>query len=212
MISHFCDFHLRPLVSQCASYVRDTTDFLSKISSITNLPKNTILVTADVNSLYTVIDHQDGIDAVRRHLESSKSSRSVPGHFICGLLNLILTCNYFRFENDFFLQKKGTAMGTPTAPNFANLFMAEIENKMLQGYEQKTGKKPLVWLRFLDDIFFIWTHGEEELTSFIQYMQDYSESMKIKTTLKYDIHYSTQCVNFLDTTIKLENGQLSSDL
>ena len=77
---------------------------------------------------------------------------------------------------------------------------------------KKTGKKPLVWLRFLDDIFFIWTHGEEELTSFIQYMQDYSESMKIKTILKYDIHYSTQHVNFSDTTIKLENSQLSSDL
>ena len=103
-------------------------------------------------------------------------------------------------------------MGTPTAPNFANLFMADIENKMLKSYEQSTGKKPLIWLRYLDDIFFIWRHGENELTSFIQYLQNYSYSMKMKTTLKYDVHYSTQSVNFLDTTIKLENDQLLSDV
>ena len=36
--------------------------------------------------------------------------------------------------------------------------------------------------------------------------------MKMKTTLKYDVHYSTQSVNFLDTTIKLENDQLLSDV
>ena len=28
--------------------------------------------------------------------------------------------------------------------------------------------KPLVWLRFIDDMFFIWTHGEENLENFMK--------------------------------------------
>ena len=28
---------------------------------------------------------------------------------------------------------------------------------------------PLVWRRFIDDIFMTWTHGETKLTKFIEY-------------------------------------------
>ncbi len=44
-ISHFVDEHLKPLVPLIDSYVRDTTDFISKIENISDLPDRFFLVT-----------------------------------------------------------------------------------------------------------------------------------------------------------------------
>ena len=44
------------------------------------------------------------------------------------------------------------------APNYANLFLAEWEEKALE----KCVLKPSVYWRFLDAIFMIWEHSKEE--------------------------------------------------
>ena len=48
-------------------------------------------------------------------------------------------------------------MGIATAPNHANLFIYRFETKALSNWPLK----PMIWLRFIDDIFMIWTHGED---------------------------------------------------
>lgn len=207
MISHFCDFHLRNIVSKTKSYIKDSYDFLDKIKKIKNLPKETLLVTMDVSSLYTNIDHVEGIDAVRSFLMKTHSKQFTD--FICGLLNLILSCNYFRFGNKYFLQIMGTAMGTPTAPNFANLFMAKLENEML---DKCPTKKPFTWLRYLDDVFFIWPHGKDELDKFLDYVQQYASTNNMKSKISYDVNISDDHVNFLDIKVNLKEGRLETDL
>ncbi|GFO17443.1 hypothetical protein PoB_004394800 [Plakobranchus ocellatus] len=54
-----------------------------------------------------------------------------PISFLCNLIQVILICNYFRFSNVMWLQTHGTAMGTCMAPSYANLFMGDIEEKIL---------------------------------------------------------------------------------
>ena len=41
------------------------------------------------------------------------------------------------------------------AQPYSMLFMAELEEKILE----KVDNKPYLWLRYIDDIFFIWEHG-----------------------------------------------------
>ena len=41
--------------------------------------------------------------------------------------------------------------------------MAALEEKILN----KVKKKPNVWWGYIDDIFFIWEHGEKSLKEFI---------------------------------------------
>lgn len=76
MISHFCDFHLRSLIKNIPSYVKDTTDFINKISYLPYLPNNTTMVVKDVESLYTNIDHEEGIDAVKYLMEKCHENQS----------------------------------------------------------------------------------------------------------------------------------------
>ena len=71
------DYHLRPLVRTIPSYIKDTTDFLMKVQSLTNLASNNLLVTLDVSSLYTNIHHEEGIAACTEAL-NTRETQSPP--------------------------------------------------------------------------------------------------------------------------------------
>ena len=64
-VSEFLDHHLKPVMQEGDSYIKDTGDFLNKIKNINAIPKNAILVTADVVGLYPSIPHQAGLKALR---------------------------------------------------------------------------------------------------------------------------------------------------
>ena len=68
---------LSPLVSKLPSYIKDTAHFLNKLNSISTLPNDTLLVTLDVQSLYTNIPHTEGIQAARLHLDE-RTSKTPP--------------------------------------------------------------------------------------------------------------------------------------
>ena len=57
----------------------------------------------------------------------------------------------------------GTAIGTKFSPPYCILFMVELEEEILRKAEFKL----YLWWRYIDDIFFLWEHGEEKLKSFI---------------------------------------------
>ena len=206
-ISQWVDDQLAPLVRELPSYLQDDNDFLRKIQAINEthtLPPDSILATWDVKSLYTSIPTEGGVSACRRKLEASGKS-SVVVSVIVKFILLILHNNIFRFANGFFLQKIGTAMGTRMAPNYANLFMGDLEEELLQNYPLK----PLVWYRYIDDVFFIWTHGREELDKFLQYANNNRHGMVFETT-KDSI--SNVQVPFLDVLVILKDGVLHTDL
>ena len=81
-ISQFVDYHINPLVSTLDSHIKDTTDFLNKLSNLGNLPNNAILVTLDVSSLYTNIPHNQGIDACRHFLDT-RPNKHIPSETLC---------------------------------------------------------------------------------------------------------------------------------
>ena len=71
-LSKFLDSFLKFQAQQCKSYIRDTKDFLMKLSLIKNIPENSFLVTMDVSSLYINIDHEEGAETGFKKLEEKK--------------------------------------------------------------------------------------------------------------------------------------------
>ena len=84
---------------------------------------------------------------------------------------MILKSNAFRFGNEYYRQITGTAMGTLMEPHYANLFMDNFEQNLLCDYSKKAGLSPLVWFRFIDVIFFIWTGNKDSLDHSISFAQ-----------------------------------------
>ena len=63
-----------------------------------------------------------------------------PSETMTDLLGIVLKQNYFQFTDKMYHQIQGIAMGTKMAPSYANIFMAELEEKLLP-------IKPLLWKR-----------------------------------------------------------------
>ena len=212
-LSEFLDAYLKFQARLSSSFVRDTKQFLQKIEAIKaqGIPDGSILVTMDVTSLYTNIDHEEGAEACYQKLEQRKK-KTIPSAVLKTLILLVLKSNAFRFGKTIYHQIMGTAMGTPMAPNYANIFMTKFETDLINSYYQKEGIRPLVWFRYIDDIFFIWTDGPEKLSDFIKHAQNFSESTKMKSKIKFDVNQSTEKVNFLDVVVKLQRGVLVTSL
>ena len=116
---------------------------------------------------YPHITHDEGLKSMRQVIgEFEKESDCViSAQDLVELAELIFENNFFKFNNEIYRQKSGTAIGTKFAPLFMNMFMFKLERRMLREYHLT----PLVWWRFLDDEFLIWVYGRETLKQFSDY-------------------------------------------
>ena len=144
------------MVKQIPSYIKDTNHFIIKVRNF-SVPVNSILVTMNVRSLYTSIPNNEGIATIKKRY-NSYIHKTIPIKIIITFPALILTLNNFVFNSKFYLQIKGCAMGTICAPAYANIFMAEFEQKYV--YPLIKGKQ-ILFLRYIDDIFTVWTKSEK---------------------------------------------------
>ena len=197
-ISQLADHFLQPLLPHTRSYIRDTTDFINHIEALAPLSANSILCTVDVASLYTNIPNHEGISACEQMLSQHRPRGLKPSNSsIATLLEYVLYMNNFDFNDLHYLQIGGTAMGTKVAPSFANIFMADFEDKWVYNYPLQ----PTIWLRYIDDIFMIWDHGEDTLQAFLHHLNTCHK------TIKFTSETSTTEVNFLDTTVKVDQNR-----
>ena len=70
--------------------------------------------------------------------------------------------------------------------------MDKIETDFLKT-EQST---PLVWYCYIDDDFFIWTHGEQRLKSFLEDFNNYHRNIKCNNH-----ELSKESISFLDLLV-----------
>ena len=199
--SEFLDSYLKPIMQESWSYIKDSGDFIQKIKSITNIPENSILVTADVVGLYPSIPHAEGLNALKNVLDR-RAQNLIPTEKLLNFAEFVLKNNYFEFDGQTMQQISGTAIGTKCAPAYACIFMDHIETEFLKVQTNK----PLTWFRYIDDIFFIWTHGKTELELFLQNLNHFNSNLKFTYAL------SEENVSFLDLKVKLSNGRISTDL
>ena len=190
-----------------SSYLKDTTSFLTHIQGLNRIysPFNsrTILVTADVTSLYTNIPHSEGLSACRKALDT-RQVPIPPTQDLMRLLELTLKLNNFQFNGRHYIQTQGTAMGTPVAPSYANIFMGMIEAKI--NAQPHHGILEKSWVRYIDDIQFIWSKSPRSLTQF------QNELNLIHPTIKFTFDSSQSEVHFLDTSLMLQNNRLETEL
>ena len=80
--------------------------------------------------------------------------------------------------------------------------MDQVETQFLKTQQCK----PLVWLRYINDMFFVWTHGKESLTKFLD---DFN---RFHPNLKFTHEFSEKSVTFLDLNVNLSSGSITTDL
>ena len=123
--------------------------------------------------MYRGVPNQAGLSALKEALEN-RSAKKIPTETLIKMAECVLKKNLFEFNNKVFQQTSGTAIGTKFAPSYGCIYMDRVEQDFLKIQELK----PLLWLRFIDDIFFICTHGKEELKKFMEKLNNFTPNLR----------------------------------
>ncbi|XP_070401572.1 uncharacterized protein [Nothobranchius furzeri] len=196
---------LAPLVGNTPHHIKNSTDFTDKVQKLTLDPDET-MVSFDVVSLFTCIPTTEVVETVRKQLQEDSTledrTNFTPDQ-ICTLLDLCLTTTYFKYNEGFYRQKHDCAMGSPVSPIVANLYMEEVERKVLGSFK---GRSPSHWYRYVDDT---WVKIKtQEVESFTTHINAVDKNIKFTRE-----NIKDNCLPFLDCAVHFEeNGNLNIEV
>ncbi|CAM4845187.1 unnamed protein product, partial [Rotaria magnacalcarata] len=192
------------------SVVRETT-FINDIDVIRKLEKyvldglfqsTTKFIVIDVTDLYTMIPREGALRALLRFLEENSYDGKIGSlriDSIMKLARLVLDNNCFVYNNKFYKQIRGGAMGSAFTQVLANIYMYCWEQDLIKYTTEHRG----IYGRYIDDIFMATNQTAIEIQQQLKKMMNKDINIKIN----YEINTA---VNFLDITITNENGQLKT--
>jgi hypothetical protein len=144
--SKYLDNLLKPLLKKIPSICSSSREVIYNLTNFKCKP-GSVLLCADVKNLYPSIPIDYGLKAVKSILKQYHYC-SEDSDFIVDLLRWVLTHNYLYFDEKTFLQKCGTAMGTPVAVVYSNIVLFYLEQRCLN-------LNPQYYRRYIDDLFII---------------------------------------------------------
>ena len=109
--------------------------------------------------------------------------------------------NYFEFNKQIKQQMSRTAIGTKLVPPYAWLFMDKIEAAFLEAQELQ----PLVWFRYIDDIFLSRHMVSKDFKLFCSLNE-------FHTNIKFTYESSKESIAFFDLKVSVKNSKIITDL
>ena len=129
------DIHLQKVATTQKTYLKISLQLKNELMRLQPLPPGARLFTADATSMYTNINTSMALIEIAQYIHQRENHFStIPTDALAEALAIVMKNNVFRFGDTFWIQKTGTAMGTPPAPTYANLFFAIHENRILPKY------------------------------------------------------------------------------
>ena len=221
---HKADMPLRPIVSSIGSIMYTSAKYLSKVLSplvgknkhfIKNskhfasemknkrVEEDEILISYDVTALFTSVPVQKAITVIHDKLltdDTLHERTPLSAEHITKLLEICLKCTYFTYDEAFYAQIHGAAMGSPVSPIVCNLYMEHFESIALSTAPHPPGW----WYRYVDD-----THTKQK----VAHVQEFTEHInKLDPDIKFTIEREENgSLAFLDTnTVRRTDGTIST--
>ena len=145
-LSVWLDVQLQPYVRSRRSYLKNSDQLLSNLAKLCVTDGR--MYTLDVQSLYTSIPLEKALQAVQYFIQHDPLCE-----FIIQGLKIVMQWNFFEFGDIFFKQTEGTAMGSPVAPAYANLYLAYFEEQVII---PRFATNIILYKRYIDDVIMIW--------------------------------------------------------
>lgn len=178
----------------------NTYDFINKAKNVQVNPHD-LLVSFDIVNLFTNVPVDQTLDIVKDHL--NKDSNLLP-EAITELLTLLkeaLKQNYFKFNDKYYSQPNGLAMGSPLSSLLANVYLNHIENKYIFSDLNKQKNKITEYHRYVDDTILIFKGNTRQLDLLHKFLNNITPNLKF--TMETE---QSNKINFLDITIeKIDN-------
>jgi len=161
--------------------------------------------------MYTNIDTTHSLATLEKWLELHEQElpKGFPTEMVIEASRLIMTSNVFQFDDTYWLQKTGTAMGTNMACIYATIYYSyHEETSLLPVYSatSTTSRPLLLHARLIDDAFQIW---DTALLGHNLPLRELPTVLKTKMAfgiLDWDVEPPTRDCNFLDLNITIDSG------
>ena len=140
--------NLRPLVGKSPHHINSTQDFVEQVKHITLAPGE-FFSSYDVPALFTLVPVDPALKVTKDLLEKDptlKDRTVLPVEDIILLLEFCLKNMYFSFQDQFYEQVKGVAMGSLVSPIVANLYMEYFEQKAVRTAPTPTAYCTGMWM------------------------------------------------------------------
>ena len=122
---------LKPLVGKSPHHINSTQNFVEQVKHITLVPGE-CLSSYDVSALFTLAPVDPSLNIIRDLLDKHHTLKEwtvLAVNDIIFLLQFCLKNTYFSFQDQFYEQVEGAAIGSPVNPIVANLYMEYLEQK-----------------------------------------------------------------------------------
>jgi hypothetical protein len=170
------------------------------------------MIIADAVSMYTNIDTPHAIQTLRAWLALHKDQlpRDFPTDLVIAATELVMTSNVFQFDDTFWLQTTGTAMGTPVACTFATIYYAyHEETSYLKQFHRAYSTTPsmaplLLYARLIDDTFQLWDTALLPPTIPLYNLTKQIETKMAFGILPWEVNEPTRETSFLDLYITIQ--------
>ncbi len=158
----------------------------------------------DVESLITNVPVIVVLDAMKWYIgrHSQFLSRCIFSmDELLDLTDYLLRSCYFEFDGRFFVQLDGVSMGSSLGPAAANVYMNFFEYESFTLARELRMDIPVTWFRYVDDVLACWTHGENQLPRFLDFLNSRVDS--IRFTMEFETEGR---IPFLDILINRNGG------
>jgi hypothetical protein len=118
------------------------------------------------------------------------------------LLQVCLRTTYIQVDK-FLQQKDDMAMGSSLSLILSNIFMEHFEKLALYSAQHK----PSLRLRYVDDMFVVWSHGTSQLLDFFSHLNSLRPSIQFTMEIK-----SGSLIAFLDALVIREETTLATNV
>ena len=130
---------LKPLVGKSPHHINNIHDFLEQIKQSTLAPGE-CLISYDVSALFTSVPVDPALGIIKDLLEKDPTLKDGTVHTVNGIIQLLEFClknMYFSFQDQFYEQVEGEAIGS--------LFSSIVVNLYMEYFEQKTLSAAPIW-------------------------------------------------------------------
>jgi len=163
------------------------------------------MVSFDIQSLFTNIPLQETIDIIVDKLFLGTTTyMKFNQKLFRELLNLAVKDSPFQFNNKFYTQVDGVAMGSCLGPSFANTFLCHHETIWLD--ECPLAFKPSYYKRYVDDTFMLF-HNVDHIPLFLQYLNSKHENIKFTYEME-----NNNCIPFLDVLVSRTENNIATSV
>jgi hypothetical protein len=193
--------HLQP------AYFKSSQD-LHKMLSAMVIPPHTFFFTADAESMYTNIDTNRALAYISSYIRDHVAEFEFYSvEALVEALKIVMKNSIFTFGDTYWRQDSGTSMGTPPAPQWANIFYVLCENQFVP----KSVPNLIFYKRFIDDVLGLWTITDTATNtasweSYIQAMN--SEDCGLASIVRL----LSRKVDFMDLTLCIDGASIAITL